>query len=170
MKMNKNKLFNLFAFLSAIVVLASCAFGPHPNEKIIVGTWRPVKVEKIADSSEIQAAASLAGNSGERQSKPGSPAGDGGAAKKEAALDRLVQSEMRATMEIFANKTAIKNFPGKPMQATWKMKGRGTRIVAKGVENKQKFTIDILEISKEQIVIIEHTRAGDLKIVYERQQ
>jgi hypothetical protein len=73
-------------------------------------------------------------------------------------------------MEIFANKTAVKNFPGKPLHATWKMKGKGTKIVAKNVENKMKFTIEILEISKVQIVVIEHAPVGDVKITYERLQ
>jgi hypothetical protein len=169
MNMTLNKYLNLVGFLIAIGILASCAIAPHPNEKIIVGTWRPVKAEKIVDSSALQAAATLAGNSGQKQSKDGRPAGDGGASRKEATLDRLVQSEMRATMEIFANHTAIKNFPGKPLHATWKMKGKGTRIVAKNVENKMKFTIEILEINKEQIVVIEHAPVGDVKITYERQ-
>jgi hypothetical protein len=126
-------------------------------------------VEKVIDSSAIQAAASLAGNSAQKQSKDGKPAGEGAASRKDATLDRLVQAEMRATMEIFANKTAVKNFPGKPLHATWKMKGKGTRIVAKNVENKMKFVIEILEINKEQIVVIEHAPVGDIKITYERQ-
>ncbi|MCX6304492.1 MAG: hypothetical protein NT040_05955 [Bacteroidetes bacterium] len=168
--MNKNKHVNLIAFFIAVVIFASCAATSHPNEKLIVGTWKPVKVEKIVDSVALKAAATQAGNSAQKQSKTGKPAGEGGASRKDATLDRLVQSEMRATMEIFANKTAIKNFPGKPLHATWKMKGQGTLIVAKNIENKMKFTIEILEISKVQIVVIEHAPVGDIKITYEKQQ
>lgn len=169
MNMNQNKHFNLFAFLFTVVIFASCSFGKHPNEKIIIGTWRPVKVEKVVDSSALQAAASMAGNSTPGQSKDGKSAGNGGASRKDAALDRLVQSEMRATMEIFANKTAIKNFPGKPLHATWKMKSNGSKIIAKNIENKMKFVIEILEINKEQIVVLEHALVGDIKITYQRQ-
>jgi hypothetical protein len=167
--MNKNRIFTIFALAVAIVAMTSCGITPHPNEKIIVGIWRPVKVEKVVDSSAIQAAASLAGKQEPKQAKAGMPASEGGASRKEAAFDRLVQSEQRATMEILANHTAIKNYPGKPLQATWKMKGKGTRIVAKGVDNGVKFVIEILEINKEQIVILEHAPIGDIKITYERQ-
>jgi len=142
--------------------------APHPNERTIVGTWIPVSVEKIADSSALQATAAMAPDSTRQKSKTGGAGGDGGAVKKEAALDRLVKSETRATMEIFADHTAIKNFPGKPIHATWKMKGKGSKIVAKNVENKMKFVIEILEINKERIVVIEHAPVGDIKIVYER--
>ena len=73
-------------------------------------------------------------------------------------------------MEIFSNKTAVKNYPGKPLHATWKMKGDGTRIVAKNVETKSKVVLEILEISKVQIVVLEHAHMGDLKITYEREK
>ena len=168
--MNKNKHVNLVALLFAVIIFASCAATMHPNEKILIGKWNPVKVEKIVDSSALQAAASPGGNSGQKQSKEGKPAGEGGASRKDAALDKLVQTEMRSTLELFPNKTAVKNFPGKPLKATWKLKGNGTRIVAKGTETGMKFVIEILEIDKEHIVIIEHAPVGDLKIVYERQQ
>jgi hypothetical protein len=167
--MMKNSLLNITAFLLIVIFAASCAIGTHPNEKIIIGTWRPVKVEKIVDSSAIQAAATLQPNSGK---KPGTarPGADGGAAnRKDAELDRLVQMEQRATMEIFPDKTAVKNFPGKPLHATWKMKGKGRKIVAKNLENKTTFVIEILEIDKEHVVVLEHAPVGDIKITYERQ-
>jgi len=167
--MNRSRIITICTIAVTIIVMSSCGMMTHPNEKIIVGTWIPVKVEKVIDSAALQTTGLPAGKTEQKQAKAGSPAGIGDASRREATLDRLVQSEMRATLEIFANKTAIKNYPGKPMQATWKMKGKGTRIIAKGVENKIKFVIEILEISKEQIVIIEHAPVGDIKIIYERQ-
>ncbi len=170
--MNKNKPLSLLAFFFAIFALASCSIVSHPNQKIIIGKWRPVEVEKIVDSSAFQAGASLQGATEKQKpgaAKPaGTATGEGGAGRKEAELDRLVQMEKRATMEIFADKTAVKNFPGKPLNATWKLKGRGKRIVAKNTENKMTFTIDILEINKERIVVVEHAPVGDVKIIYER--
>jgi hypothetical protein len=167
--MTKNKIIVFFTIAIAAIVMTSCSLTMHPNEKMIVGTWRPVKVEKVVDSSALQANTAMSDNSKQKAAKQGRPTGEGGVSKKDVSLDRLVQSEMRATMEIFHNKTAIKNYPGKPMHATWKMKGKGTRIVAKNVENKMKFVIDILEISDEQIVVLEHAVIGDVKITYERQ-
>jgi hypothetical protein len=166
--MKNNKRVNLAAIVISLFILGSCAFGPHPNEKIIIGTWRPVKVEKIVDSTAIQAGAALEGN---QKQKPGAdrPAGESAGSRKDAELNRLVQMEQRATLEIYPDKTAIKNFPGKPLNATWKMKGKGKKIVAKNLENKTTFVIEILEIDKEHIVIIEHTPVGDIKINYERQ-
>jgi hypothetical protein len=167
--MNRNRIITFFVFTLVIIALTSCGITSHPNEKLIVGKWRPVKVEKIVDSSALQAGASMKGTPGKKQTRPGSPAGEGGAARKEAIFDRFIQSEMQATMEIFANKTAIKNYPGKPLNVTWKMKGKGTRIIAKNVGNKTTIVIDILAIDKERIVVMEHTRGGDVKISYERQ-
>ncbi|MDP1620966.1 MAG: hypothetical protein Q8M08_01370 [Bacteroidales bacterium] len=167
--MIRNRIFTLGTIVITIIFMTSCGMTPHPNEKIIIGIWRPVKVEKVVDSSALQAAASMSDNSGRQQVKEGRQDGEGAVSRKDAALDRLIQNEMRATMEIFPNKTAVKNFPGKPLNATWKMKGKGSRIVAKNIENKMKFVIEILEISKEQIIVIEHVPVGDIKITYERQ-
>lgn len=164
----------LFLFLAAAAAffMASCAVTSHPNEKLIVGKWRPVTVEKVVDSSVLQAEATLKGDAGTQKSKTpgktGAGGNRGGVDRREANLDRLVKTEMRSNLEIFPDKTAIKSFPGEPIRATWKMKGKGTRIVAKNIENKMKFTIDILEISKERILVIEHAPVGDVKILYER--
>lgn len=166
--MNLSKPANLIALLIVIVVLGSCAISSHPNEKIIIGKWRPVKVEKVVDSSAIEAGVALQGSSSKQKSGASKPAGEGAAGRKDAELDRLVQLEMRATMEIYPDKTAIKNFPGKPLKATWKMKGKGKKIIAKNLENKTTFVIEILEITKEQIIVLEHAPMGDIRIVYER--
>lgn len=168
--MNQIRKINFLAVIILVGMLASCGIGSHPNEKIIIGTWRPVKVEKIVDSSAIQAAGDAAQAKTVKQ-KPGtdrSATAEGGAGRKDAELNRLIQLEQRATLEIYPDKTAIKNYPGKALNAKWKMKGRGKRIVAKNLENKMTFVIEILEISKERIVVIEHVPVGDIKVEYER--
>jgi hypothetical protein len=48
------------------------------------------------------------------------------------------------------------------------MKGKGKKIIAKNLENKTTFVIEILEITKEQIIVLEHAPMGDIRIVYER--
>jgi hypothetical protein len=174
--MIKNRTIAFFLFAITIVVVASCSILPHPNEKIIVGIWRPIRVEKIVDSSALQAANIHSADTVKNDPKPGKTAsagkGGGGAAgaRQGANLDRLAQSEMRATLEMFANKTAVKNYPGNPLHATWKMKGKGTRIIAKGVTNKKKFVIDILSLQQDQMIVMEHAGIGDLKVTYVREK
>lgn len=166
--MSKHPILTLFTVTALFLFVTACSVKPHPNEKTIIGTWTPVLVEKMVDSAELQAAAQLTGGASRKTGKDGAAAPEGAAGRKDAALDKLVQAEQRATLEILENHTAIKKFPGKPINATWKMKGNGTKIVAKNIENKMKFTIEILEINKERIVVIEHAPVGDVKIVYER--
>lgn len=164
-----NRTTNIITLFIVLIFLGSCAVGTHPNERIIIGTWRPVKVEKVVDSSAIEAAASLqTPDQGKKQGDSRAVAG-GAVSRTEAELDRLVQLEQRATLEIFPDKTAIKNFPGKPLHATWKMKGKGKKIIARNTENKMTFVIQILEIDKERIVVLEKAPVGDIRITYERQ-
>jgi hypothetical protein len=164
-----NRTTNIITLLITVIFLGSCAVGTHPNEKIIIGTWRPVKVEKVVDSSAIEAAASMQTPDQGKKQGDGRAVTGGAASRTDAELDRLVQMEQRATMEIFPDKTAVKNFPGKPLHATWKMKGKGKKIIAKNTENKLTFVIQILEIDKERIVVLEKAPVGDIRITYERQ-
>jgi len=175
--MTKSRTFALSIFAVAIVILASCAVKPHPNEKILVGTWKALKVEKVVDSSALQAAmgaktdtTKIKNTQNPKKDRPVTPGATGKTNRKEMTYDRIVQNEMRSTLEIYANKTAVKKYPKKTINATWKLKGRGTRLVAKNKENKMKFVIEILEIQPEQIVVVEHLPVGDVKVVYGRQQ
>jgi hypothetical protein len=166
--MNKFSNTLLISLMVMVLFMASCAITSHPNEKMIVGKWKPLSVEKVVDSSALQAAGSMTPAQDKGKTKAGTTPGQAAPETREGGLDRLVQAEMRATLEIFENKTAIKKYPGKPVHATWKMKGNGTKMVGKNIENKMRFVIEILEISKEQVVVIEHLPVGDLKIVYVR--
>ncbi|MEI6681121.1 MAG: hypothetical protein WCO44_00760 [Bacteroidota bacterium] len=174
--MNRNKTLGLSLVAIALFLMTACAVVPHPNEKIIVGLWKPVKVERVIDSSALLAAHPHAGDTTAKAAVPGKPgapgkAGEAGAAARRGAnLEHLQQIEMRATLEIFANKTAIKHYPGKPLNATWKMKGKGTRIVAKNLATKSKFVIDIEDISQDRLVIMEHAQSVDVRVTYERQK
>jgi hypothetical protein len=49
------------------------------------------------------------------------------------------------------------------------MKAKGSKIIAKGVENNVKFVIELLEVTNDQIVVLEHSPVGDIKITYKRQ-
>ncbi len=169
--MNRSKTI-AFSLLALIVFfMASCAIVPHPNEKIIVGIWKPTSVEKVVDSSILLAAGAHPADTNRKVQKDGkTAAGAGDQSRREAGINRLLQSEMRASLEVFANKTAVKNYPGKPLHATWKMKGRGTRLITKNVANKTKYVIEILEISQDRMTVLEHAAAVDIKITYERQK
>jgi hypothetical protein len=80
--MNRNRIFTIFAIAITVMVATSCAITSHPNEKIIVGLWTPVKVEKIVDSSALLASPAMAGNKEQQQSKTGKPGGEGGVSRE----------------------------------------------------------------------------------------
>ena len=170
--MNRNKTLGLSLVAVALFLMTACAIVPHPNEKIIVGLWKPVKVERVIDSAALLAAHPHAFDTTAKAAKPGKPgtAGKPGETGAGANLERREQIELRATLEIFSNKTAIKHYPGKPLNTTWKMKGKGTRIVAKNLANKAKFVIEIEDISQDRMVIMEHAQSVDVRVTYERQK
>jgi hypothetical protein len=182
--MKNNRLLIFCLFVLGVVFMSSCV-TTHPNAKLIVGKWKPESVEKYIDPNAVpepQTAAS--GQPGANAAQPvkakagdsSRSAGAAGGAQAEspeqrmgAALDRLIRSEQRADFEVYDNGKAVKMYYPKPLKVKWKMKSKGTRVVAKELEGDRKFVIDILEITETRCVIIEHTRAGDLKIAYIKQ-
>jgi len=163
------------ALILSIALVSSCA-TTHPNEKLIVGNWKPTKVEPYIDESALPPAARKDSTSvsvpktktTDPSAKGKSPAGGDSniAAKAEDQLKHLIQTEERTTLRINADKTAMKIYPGKTVKGTWKMKSNGMVIIAKNLETKEKIRFDIEEISDNQIVIIQNLQKGTLKITY----
>lgn len=181
--MKNNRLLLFCLFILGMVFFSSCA-TTHPNSKLIIGRWKPESVEKYIDPNSAPTPATQSDNSGMQpgsnsaqpvKARPGDSArnaGKGGAQAGNAeqrmasALDRLIKMEQRAEFEVFPNGTAVKMYHPAPIKAKWKMKGKGKRVVVKKIDGDRKFVIDILELTETRCVLIEHTDAGDLKIVY----
>jgi len=177
---NHQNLRSLF-FISLVWLITSCA-TTHPNEKLIVGTWRTVKVEKYVDESAMKAAAatpsSKTGSNVNRTetTSPNDPqrgiqSTDAERENKvQNKLNRLIQSEERAVLVIDSGHFASKQYPGTLKRATWKMKPNGMVIIAKNLENKERVRMEIEEISENQAVIIQELPVGSLRITYARER
>ncbi len=166
--MNRRSLLNFILFTGLVWIISSCSVTSHPYETMILGKWKPLKVEKFIDSAAYKAVMASQATAGEKTEKGNQIVRGTSPDKLTAALDRLFQAESRAEMEVFADKTVVKKYTQKEIKATWKMKGNGTRMNVKNIDNKRKYTIDLLEVSKEQVVLLEHVPVGDIKITYVR--
>ena len=164
-------------FLSAL--LTSCA-TTSPNQTLIVGKWKPVTVEKILpEQASTDQQASTAGTPSGTSSQAGEKqqagkSGRGGSttdnrARAEEQFNRLYRAEQRATLEVFADKNAVKDYNGTYVKATWKMKSNGKKIVAKNIKTKEKFVLEILEVSEKQLIIKENLPGGAFKITYAKE-
>ncbi len=179
--MKNHKNLRSLLFIALVLLITSCA-TTHPNEKLIVGTWRTVKVEKYVDESAMKAAANApAPKTGSnvnrteptsqsdppRETQSTDPERDN---KVQNKLNRLIQSEERAVLVIDSGHFASKQYPGTLKRATWKMKSNGMVIIAKNIENKERVRMEIEEISENQAVIIQELPVGSLRITYSREK
>ena len=81
--MNRTRTIAISLFAIVLFAVTSCAIAPHPNEKIIIGIWKPARVEKIVDSSALQAAKSTVVNDTVRKGDRG---GGGGGCRRAGTL------------------------------------------------------------------------------------
>jgi len=173
--MRKN-LLTIVILIAATTLLTSCA-TTHPNEKLIVGRWKTVSVEKVLpEDSPMNTQTGTAAPANDPRSQPAGDArtGDKGSqgdskARAEEQFNRLYRAEQKATLEVYEDKVAVKDFNGTYVKATWKMKSNGTKLVAKSIKTKDKYVMEILELSQDKAVILEILPVGSLKITYQRQ-
>ena len=175
-----------------VAVLYSSCVTTHPNEKLIVGEWKPVKAEKYFTPEEEEQlkkaqsqspgirpttsgekpAATIGGSSPTTPTPPPPDQGRGGGRSggKNLAdeLNRLIQAEGRTNIVIYPDKTAVKFYRLRTIKATWKLKGNGTVLVAKDLEKKDRYRIDILEVSGNKLVVVENLPVGGIKITYQK--
>ncbi len=164
------RLLPLFFAITFAFLISSCATF-YPNQKYLIGTWKTEKVEKYkVPNLQIPAAGTQA------KTKPGT--GDtkaladtaGQPSQLEGKLDRMIQTELRSTLTLNANKTAIKEFNGKTIHGNWKLTNHGTRLLASNKETGKKMTIDILHINDTSAVVTESFPFGSLKITYKKEK
>ncbi|MEI6898464.1 MAG: hypothetical protein WCL00_01195 [Bacteroidota bacterium] len=175
------KLFSLIAFLSLLVFVNACKVT-YPNEKLLIGKWTPVKVEKYIDAGIV---APSAGTPAKRPnassaSKPAmkgdstSATGVAGSGKSQEELMQHQLSKMstameRTTLEVFKEKKmAVLYNPRTTIKGNWKLKKKGTQINVKELVSGRKFIIDIVKITDTTAEMINRYPFGDVKVFYHR--
>ena len=176
-------------FFVAIAIGISSCVTTHPNEKLLAGSWNPVKAEQYFTEDELEEIENIQSQSTQQklasspttsqttgtttpttsttssQRKRGNK-GDQGDLKMN--LNRLIRAEERAQIIISPDKSLAKFYHKKTIKATWKLRGNGTKFMVKDIENKDRYRIDILEITESKMVVVENLPIGGIKITYKK--
>jgi hypothetical protein len=169
--MNMKRLLTVFFIVTIAFLVSSCAVF-YPNQKKLIGTWKAVKVEKL-EVNVPTATAPAAGTEAKTRTGTGeakSSAGLPDSAKVEKQISRMIDNEMKSTLTINADKTAIKEYPGKTVHATWKLKKRGTRLLVNTKETGKKLTLDILHINDTSVIVKATVPYGSMKVTYRKEK
>lgn len=158
---------SLYFVLTVIFLVSSCAI--QPVQKRLIGTWKVVKVEPINVPStqqpvvqNVQEPKSDKPDTVKYQAKPSEMT------KTEVQQERMIQSELRSTMTVYADKTAIKEYPGRTVHAKWTLKNKGTNLVVKTKESGKTVTFYIQHINDTSAVFTGTSPIGKFKITYKK--
>jgi hypothetical protein len=164
--MNMKRLLPLIFPLTVVFLISSCAI--QPIQKRLIGTWKVVNVdpiyfanlqEKIAYVQELK---SDKIDTVTNQAKPME------ITKAEAQKERMIQSELRSTFTVYADKTAIKEYSGKTVHAKWKLKDKGTNLVVKTKESGKTITFHIQHLTDTSALFTATSPAGKYQISYKK--
>lgn len=179
----------LLAGISSAIFFSSCA-TTHPNEKLLYGEWKPLKAEHYLTAEDIENARNKQnagnpqnqpsnpkpgtsldpkpGSSDLKSGKPGMVSGTDKPIDAMQVLKRMIEIEGQTNLIIYPDKTAVKFYPRNTVKATWKLKQKGTLLIAKDIQTKETYPIEILEISNDKIVVVETLPVGSIKILYQK--
>ena len=181
--MNMKRLLTLFfAFTFAFLIISCATF--QPNQKRLVGTWKAVSVEKYnipnlktatQNTPQVVPDRKTGTNTGTNTTTATTIVVDTNASSQvpeksraEKVLARMIENEKTSTLTINADKTALKESPGKTVHATWKLKKKGTQLLIATKETGKKMTVEIQKITDTSAVVLETLPIGGLKVTYHK--
>ena len=88
------------------------------------------------------------------------------AALKERISSHLLEIHSKSTLVLSPDNTGVIYIGMNPMKITWKLKKN--TINAKYLKTKEKFRMEVVKFSSDQLMVIEYTQYGDTFISYKR--
>jgi hypothetical protein len=166
-----NKLTQITGLIFLTLLIFSCA-TMTPREKMLVGKWKPVKIEN-ANTPEHKKTLATKTNTDTLKAKALEIKKDTGVvrfSKEEEKLNRRIQTETRTTLQINADKTATIYFPGREVNTKWKLKKQGTIFSAHNPESGHKLELELLRVNDTSVTVIERLPEGGLRIIYHKEK
>jgi hypothetical protein len=169
------KQFTTILFSAIIAVLITSCASISPNQKKLVGTWRPDKVEKFdlknpqtaaAGTEEAtKAGAEEATKTSEEETSPAAKAVE---SRADVELKRMIDTQRRSILTLNADKTLIQDYHGKKINGTWKLKKHGTRMLTTAKESGRKITFNVESVTDTTAVFTAELPVGGVKISYKK--
>ena len=170
--MRIKKLFTLIFIMISAYIITSCA-ATQPREKMLVGTWTPLKVSPYVPNNQKLPA--ITGKkvtdtktSGKQNSEQTPSAADTDE-KKEKQIEHHLDLMMRTTLKINVDKTCVIQSPGKSINAKWKLKNKGTNLIIKEHESGKIRTLELVLLNDTAAMVIQRTIAGDFIARFRKQ-
>jgi hypothetical protein len=169
------RLLILFFAVTVAFLISSCATN-LTNQKFLIGTWRPVNVEKF---NLPKRPSPTTGTQGKINSGTGKTISTTNnvkqpeSGKKESSMAELrsslaFYSDKTSSLTFTAKKTAVKEFQGKAIPAKWKLRNQGTRLLIISKDPGTKTTYDIISINDTTAVMAESFSIYHIKITYKK--
>jgi hypothetical protein len=173
----KKSLFIIYAiFLIAIITGANVSAQKTTKYKVdvkavdVYGKWKVAEVRTmnaflgIPEPKETTASTDTLKNPKEGQQKDTIH----NTIQKERIRQHLLTFQSRSSLELSPGNTGIKYIGSTPFNFTWKLKKN--IITAKIIKTKEKFTIEVVKFSPDQLMVIEHNQYGDTYVSYKRER
>jgi len=169
--MKMNRLISSLSIILITVLFFSCV-TTSSRTKQLVGKWKPVKIENasVPANKTVLAGKRVQDSLGASQGQVKQDSAITALSIAEKRLDHLIQTEMRSSMQLNADKTAEMTFRGKTVKGTWKMKKKGTILSAKNPDTGRSLELEVVKVNDTSAVMYEKTKDGKLRITYHKEK
>jgi len=168
-----------FIFLAIIGIsfFSSCTVS-HVNENLIIGDWKMGKIQsfivdkKLAGDTVYTASNKLRLGLDSANISVNEKASllefKQGFKAKGNSKPVSVLTDMKNEMNFKPDKTVTILLKSGSLNGTWKMNGKGNKIVVKDALTKKKSTINIFDLDLSKLIICEQLPTGNLTILYKK--
>jgi hypothetical protein len=168
-----NKLFVPVIFIISVFLITSCS-SLSKQEKLLVGTWKPVKASPFQENTKTYPVAvappATDSTTGELHVKPVAKSQEQLLEeKKERDLQRIIEQQMKTTLKLNADRTCIVETPGKTINGKWKLKNKGSVLFVKTEATGKKISLDMKMINDTSAMAVSKTKSGDISIKFRKQ-
>ena len=170
--MRIKKLFTLFSFIITLFFVTSVS-AMNQREKMLVGSWKPVKIAPYVQNKHndpvVKTRKVADTTAGVKKDTGKETIAVKDAKKKADQLQHYMDTQMRTTFTLNADKTCRIQNPSKEIEGKWKLKKKGSSLVIKVPGMTQNGTLELVTLNDTVAMAIQRTNLGDMIIRYRKQ-
>lgn len=170
----------LTIFVMVAFFISSCLAG-NPKEKMLVGTWIPLKVspytppvpasKATAVKKTTTAPKTVTDTTQQVKKDPGAVNTNSTLeARKAEKLSRFIETQLHTSFTLNADRTCSIQFPNKKVEANWKLKKKGTNLVFRVPASGIKRTLELVFLNDTSAMAIQKSDEGSVIIRYSKKK
>ncbi|MGA3012574.1 MAG: hypothetical protein ABSD71_00925 [Bacteroidales bacterium] len=163
------RLLTLFLSIIVVFLISSCTTY-KPIQKHLIGTWKVMKIKQSSTPGTMAFGEKDKDNKNNHVDTITNPNNVRKLSKEELEQIAMSLSEINYNLTFNADKTAVKEYQGKTIHATWKLKDNGRSLLINSKGTGKQVLFHIQQINDTIAIFSVTSLLGTSRILYEKKK